>query len=119
MSVGSSIKRLPITGYEGIYEIGDDGEVYSIGRYHPCGPGGIGRKWVQSRKLKKTLTSNGRCGQGKARVSLYKEGVLKPSVVKRIVAREFLGNIDGCITHLDGDNMNCSLSNLVIYGKVD
>lgn len=109
--VEEEIRKIPITGYEGRYEVGEDGEIYSIGRYHPCGPGGIGRKWVPSKRLKKTL-NGGAKGKGKAKVSLYVDGKLNCVIVKKIVAFEFFGYGYGEIRHIDGDQMNCSVVNL-------
>ena len=90
--------RVPIKGYEGLYEIDDKGSVYSTRRQGS--PGG-------------TLKIKASTG-GYKRIVLYKGGRRTTYLIHRLVAENFLDNSDkyACVNHKDGDKGNNHLSNL-------
>lgn len=104
-----------IPGYEGLYEVGDDGEVYSVGRYVMGGPGGNNKKYIRPRTLKKLSDVRARDGfRAGCYVGLYKEGKYKRARVKHLVANAFLGRTDQEVLCRDRDPFNCAASNLVL-----
>lgn len=107
----SKVEKKPIPGYEGFYEVGDDGEVYSIGRYVLGCAGGNHRKFINPRLLKKVRTAHGNSAFD-ARVSLFREGKRIKVKVHHLVADAFLGRSGQQVRHLDGDTMNCAATNL-------
>lgn len=88
------MKIKPILGYEGIYTIDTNGNVFSI----------------NSNKFMKPYIDNG----GYHRVQLSKDGVRKKYLVHRIVALAFIPNPDNKpeINHIDGDKSNNCVKNL-------
>lgn len=92
---------LPISGYEGLYEVSSLGRVRSLPR--PRAKGG---------PLALPPDFHGRL-----HVTLYKAGVQKVAQVHRLVANAFLGPLPpGMETrHLDGNPVNNAASNLT-YG---
>lgn len=89
---------LPVPGYEGLYEVSDQGRVRSIPR--PRTSGGL-------RKAE-------RHAHGYAQVGLCRSGRRKMFTVHRLVLRAFVGEPQPgqeC-RHLDGDPSNNQLSNL-------
>lgn len=86
---------LPITGYEGLYEISNFGRVKSL----------ISKGAVMAPQLNST---------GYERVFLRKEGIQKSVFVHVLVARAFTPNPDGkpIVDHIDGDKRNNAASNL-------
>jgi hypothetical protein len=97
-----------VVGYEGIYEVSDDGKIRThkdkttFSERH-----GI-RKWKQ-RVLSQKVGKDGGC-----RVELYKDRKNQTWLVHRIVALAFKPKVDGkdYINHLDGDRRNNHISNL-------
>ena len=67
--------RLPVVGYEGLYEVDSLGNVYSVKRTTTKGG-----------KLKPQLS------KGYCRVALSKNGVAKRYFVHRLVAKAFIPN---------------------------
>ena len=84
----------PISGYEGFYEVSDNGEV---------------RNSRTGRILKQKVERN-----GYVRVHLSKDGTARSMLLHRVVANTFLPNPNGLLTvnHLDEDKTNNRLSNL-------
>lgn len=97
-----------IVGYEGIYEVGESGQVKSLPRIKYCGHPGATQK-VKERILVKTIDRN-----GYVRVNLSKNGAAKLFHLHRIVALTFLDNLEGKreVNHIDGDKNNNNTSNL-------
>lgn len=79
----------PIIGYEGLYEVTSDGEVYSLSYY-----GGSRRV-----RLKEKVD------KGYLRVNLYKDGKMKSLLVHRLVAEAFTPNPE-CKPQIDHINTN-------------
>lgn len=90
------MNRRPVVGYEGLYEVSDEGEVYSM-TMNSRGP--------------MSLVEHGR---GYLRVILRKEGVAKNHRVHRLVAMAFIENPGNLpeVHHIDGNKKNNRLENL-------
>lgn len=89
----------PIVGYEGLYEVSDQGNIRTTKRQGSSG----GLK-------EKTITDNGYYV-----VSLYKDGKGKRYLVHRLVAEAFMGpapNEKPFVDHIDGNRLNCTKNNL-------
>ena len=86
----------PIKGYEGLYEVSDQGRVKSL-------------KYDKERILKP-----GRDSGGYLRVNLYKNREKKKCLVHRLVAKTFIPNPDNLpqVNHKDENPSNNSVQNL-------
>ena len=93
--------REPIVGYEGLYEITDCGDVFSVKRKGSKGG------------LKSTFTDR----QGYLRIGLCKDGLRKTHLIHQLVATTFIGKNDDnlFVCHEDGNPQNNHVSNLY-YG---
>lgn len=87
----------PIAGYEGLYEVSDDGRVRTRKSGH-----------YRLRKIK-TNPITGYC-----ELALNKDGVSKTHRVHRLVAQAFLDNPDDlpCVNHKDENKQNNCVDNL-------
>src|SRR5699024_5394641 len=83
-----------IPGYEGLYKVSDNGDVYNI---------------KSKRKLKLTVSD-----AGYHKVNLRNNGSVKTHLVHRLVALSFIPNPKEKpqVNHIDEDSLNNSLSNL-------
>lgn len=99
-------KQIP--GYEGIYEVSDEGRVRSAKNKTTNSVLHGERKW-QQRILKQKSDKN-----GYKRVSLWKNKMVKDFLVHRLVAMTFIEKVDGkdIINHKDGVQWNNNVSNL-------
>ena len=97
----------PIPGYEGLYEVSDQGRVRSLDR---CCLGKDGRNEFHSGRILKPWMSTG----GYQTVGLRIDGLTKRITVHRLVASTFLGpkptGMD--VMHLDGNRQNNAAENL-------
>ena len=86
--------RVPIDGYEGFYEINEDGEVFNI-------------------RTGKTINGNINC-YGYRVIRLTKCGKPKDYKLHQLVARAFIPNPNNykCVNHIDGNKDNNSVDNL-------
>ena len=86
----------PIKGYEGIYEVSDQGRVRSL-------------KFGKERILKQGKPQN-----GYLQVDLYKNGEQKKYLVHRLVSKTFIPNPDNLpeVNHIDEDKENNTVQNL-------
>lgn len=93
------MKRVAIKGFEGLYEIDENGQVYSIG---------------QNRYRRPRVLKAWRNGTGYLKVSLYKDGRAYKKYIHRLVAEAFIPNPEDKpnVNHLDCDLYNNSASNL-------
>lgn len=100
-----------IDGYEGYYEVSDNGDVRSLDRFVPNGNYSV-RK-IQGRMMKLTQ-SYGRNHDGYFVVNLRKNHTAKVIPVHRLVAETFIPNPDNLptVNHKDGDKANNRVSNL-------
>lgn len=92
-----------IAGYEGLYEVSDQGRVRSL-------------KFNKTRILKA-----GGPRSGYLRVILHKDGKRKQMKVHRLVASAFIPNPQGLetVNHKDEDKTNNSVSNLEWMTRID
>lgn len=100
---------LDVVGYEGIYEISNNGLVRTKeSKITYTERHGI-RKWKQ-RVLKQKIGKKDNCH----RVSLWKDGKKKTCLVHRLVAEAFIPNPEnkGFVNHLDGNRHNNHVENL-------
>lgn len=71
-----------IEGYEGLYEVSDQGRVRSMDRMVPCRWGGT--------MMRRGVARNGsKAPNGYLRVDLYRDGVVKYHAIHRLVANAF------------------------------
>ena len=92
-----------IAGYEGLYEVSDQGRVRSM-------------KYGNERILKLCKAAN-----GYLRVGLYKDGQKKVSLIHRLVAEAFIPNQNNLetVNHKDEDKTNNIASNLEWMSRED
>ena len=92
----------PVQGYDGVYSVDADGNVYSTQR------GGL-------KKLRAFKTNS-----GYLKLRLKKDGIGKGFYVHRLVVQAFVGNPEGMdVNHIDGNKLNNSASNLEIVSRTD
>ena len=92
-----------IEGYEGMYQISNEGRVKSLERQKEDG------RFCRERLLKQTISDRGYC-----RVGLQKGKKLKVVYVHRLVAEAFIPNPDNLpqVNHKDESKLNNSAQNL-------
>ena len=92
-----------VVGYEGLYEVSNKGNVYSVERMDA-----LGRE--QGGRVLKTKYNN----RGYLMVSLYKNGKQKTRYIHRLVAGAFIPNPNGYseINHRDENKVNNYANNL-------
>jgi len=99
---------LPVVGYEGFYEVSNQGRVRSLDREGRHSFGGI-RTW-KGKILKPSLST-----KGYLRVSLHREGQKSKHRVHRLVCIAFHGpcpSNDHVVDHIDENKLNNKLINL-------
>lgn len=94
-----------VEGYEGLYQVSDDGEVKSLSRVVDFGKSKAVRK---ERIMKQSI------GRGYKKVSLSKCGVQTNFAVHRLVAQAFIDNPTSLpqVNHIDGVKTNNRVQNL-------
>ena len=97
-----------VKGYEGLYEVNENGNVFSVERIVVSGKN---KKCV--RKFERKEKAQRRDKYGYFRVSLSKEGKVKAISVHRLVAMTFIeGDSKLTVNHIDGNKLNNHFSNL-------
>jgi hypothetical protein len=101
------IELRDIPGYEGYYQVSDDGQVKSIER--KAGVRGGGFRTVPERILKQCVSSN-----GYRQVNLHADGVMTSLLVHRLVMLAFVGEcpLGYEVCHNNGNSADCRLTNL-------
>lgn len=95
-----------IVGYEGIYQVSNEGEVKSL--YRIVDRGLLPNRIQKERILKKSINA-----QGYYVVNLTKEGKQKVHTVHSLVAMCFIGDRAGLDTnHIDSNRLNNCIDNL-------
>ncbi len=94
-----------VKGYEGIYEISENGEVKSVSRKVP----NKGTEMTVAEKILKPMVDD----WGYKKVTLHKDGKPNQKFVHRLLAEVFVPPYCGeQVNHIDGDKSNNSISNL-------
>ena len=91
-----------LKGYEDTYQISEFGRIFSKRRL-------VGNKIIFGRELEPQLTSD-----GYLKVTLSKDGTSKRFYVHRLVATQFIDNINNLeqVNHIDGNKLNNNVTNL-------
>lgn len=100
-----------IAGYEGFYEVSNDGRVRSLDRLINNGRTGKGaRKFLKGRELKAHSVGKGKY----LAVGLHKNAVIRQAYIHKLVFDAFVSNPDSLpeINHKDGIKTNNKDSNL-------
>jgi hypothetical protein len=101
-----------IEGYEGVYQVSDQGQVRSLDRLVRHWRGGMLKQ--RGKVLKPIVQRDKRGRVARVQVNLSCDGCAKTTSVHRIVLETFLGpcpdGMEGC--HGDGDPTNNAISNL-------
>ena len=104
-----------IKGYEGYYEVSDDGQVRSLDRYvaDTYGKRAGQQRFLRGAIMKQTVTT-GRDGDSYYVVNLHKNRVSDVTLVHVLVAQAFIPNPDNLptVNHIDGNKHNNHVSNL-------
>lgn len=98
----------PVTGFEGLYEVPNNGRVRSLDRLRKG-------RWGSKRKVPGKVLTGNTSGSGHVRVQLYdRTGTARKKLVHRLVAQEFLENREGkkMVLHWDDNPTNNNLGNL-------
>lgn len=95
--------RKPIKGYEGLYEISDQGHVFSLARVNRSG------KRIPEIHMKPAISE-----KGYVKVNLRRDGKMKRYGIHRLVAETFIKKDPNLheVNHIDGDKTNNAVSNL-------
>lgn len=96
-----------IVGYENIYQISNNGNVKSLGRWinTKC----KGKRWQEGKILKPNIDN-----RGYLHVCLMNNGIKKTYSVHRLVAQAFISNPNNypCVNHKDENKQNNCVENL-------
>lgn len=108
-------KQIP--GYEGLYEAGEDGTIWSCDgktTFSKLSDGKIRKRVWKRRKLKFKIKKRPRSTHSDRLVDLWNNGTHKTLLVARLVAMTFVPNQDHkpCVNHIDGNTFNNRPSNL-------
>ena len=103
----------PVKGYEGLYEVSDQGRVKRSGR--PVWTKANGGCWQirRERVLKQRLGNPGSGSRRYWMVWIYRQGKVSGKMVHRLVAEAFVpGDNSLTVNHIDNDPLNNVPSNL-------
>lgn len=108
----SDERWLPISGYEGLYEISDHGRVRSVERYVPHGRHKGHFTLIKSKILSQVISGNG--GYLSLGLLNNSENKRERPAIHQLVANAFLDNPDKLpqINHIDADRKNNHYKNL-------
>lgn len=97
----------PIQGYEGIYEISNEGRIKSLLGFN-------GHKYIDRERMLNPYKQKGNENYFRSVITLTKNKQRKSFKVHRLVAKAFIPKEDGrnIINHKDGNPLNNSVNNL-------
>lgn len=97
----------PVVGYEGLYEVSNDGQVRSLDMYVSCGHGA---KRLKPGRMKTIVRNN----RGYCCIMICHNGKTITRLLHRLVAEAFVPNTDNKpqVNHIDGNIENNSAVNL-------
>lgn len=99
------MRWMPVKGFEGLYEVSENGDVLSVARTVP----NRGRMM----KVKGTVLKQSTNDWGYQIVNLYKDGKQHCRQIHRLVAEAFIHPFSGeQVNHIDGNKFNNSVENL-------
>lgn len=103
-------EMLPIKGYEGLYAVCENGQIYSYPK--PTNPRCTRGRWMTPSVGKRADPSLG--GSGYSTVQLFKDKAMEAKQVHRLVAEHFIPNPNNYpqVNHKDGNKQNNDVSNL-------
>ena len=104
--------RIPITNYEGLYDVTTNGRVWSYPK--PTNPRYLTGRWMTPSIATRAKGTKTRGGTGYCVVQLFKEGSRKSKHVHRLVAEAFIANPSSLpqVNHKDGNKLNNCVDNL-------
>src|SRR5665213_1405136 len=102
---------LPVLGYEGFYEVSDQGNVRSTSRMVKSRYGTLS-VYLHGKPMKQRKDTS-----GYQMMRFRKDGERKMVRVHRVVAETFMGVSDLTIDHVNGDKIDNRLSNLEYVSK--
>lgn len=99
LDLTKDLNRVAIKGYEGLYEIDNLGNVFSV---------------ITTTSRRKGILKPYLNTSGYLRVNLYKDSKVKKFYIHRLVAQAFIPNNFGfeVVNHKDGNKLNNCVSNL-------
>ena len=103
----------PVIGYEGFYEVSDQGRVRSLDRLVVSSNG-------RARLFAGKVLKHG-FSKGYPRVNLSRDDVPRCALIHQLVLESFVGPcpVGQEVRHWDGSRINCSLGNLLYGTPVD
>lgn len=107
--MNNDIMWADVVGYEGIYEVSDNGLVRT-----KEGKTTYSKRWNTERVWKQRMLKIRVDKENSCRVNLWKDGKEKSCLVHRLVAIAFIPKVEGkdFINHKDGSRLNNSIENL-------
>lgn len=93
----------PVIGFEGLYEISNQGRVRSVSRWVSIGKG---KRLSEGRIISQSIK------EGYPTVCLCNCGIEQHKTVHRILAESFIPGSGEVVRHLDGDKLHCTEDNL-------
>lgn len=108
----------PIAGYEGLYEVSDQGRVRSMARTITINGDGAGTRYGATRTYRARILKPSRARPGRyLSVTLARDNTKRTFLVHLLVIQAFVGPAPGGLEcrHLNGDSGDAALTNLC-YG---
>lgn len=103
-----------IEGYEGLYQISNQGRLKSLKRVIPLHGKNQFSEFDAQKTIQERIMNVSINGYGYCQSSLYKNGKFKTKLIHQLVARAFIPNPENkpTVNHIDGDKTNNCVDNL-------